>query len=115
MEVESNVPKPQEGQKEEAAGEKVSFTLNFKREKYDITWPWDDKIASLRAHIAQLTGVPVELQKLMVKGTYMSAGPGGEVGLLMLRFVCGHEPREQVPSRMTTPRCDRLASHRAPR
>ncbi|ELR12678.1 uncharacterized protein ACA1_091880 [Acanthamoeba castellanii str. Neff] len=50
------------------AKEMVNFTLNFKKEKYEISWPWDDKIGNLRAHITQLTGVPIPLQKLMVKG-----------------------------------------------
>lgn len=54
------------------AKEMVNFTLNFKKEKYEISWPWDDKIGNLRAHITQLTGVPIPLQKLMVKGTLHS-------------------------------------------
>lgn len=76
---------------QDTQGETVRFTLNFKREKYEITWPLDDKIASLREQIAKLTGVPIEMQKLMVKGavkddsaTLRSVGitPGAKVMLI---------------------------------
>jgi hypothetical protein len=73
MEVEQHTVTSDAGQEvqqgEGEPREMVNFTLNFKKEKYDISWPWDDKIGKLRAHITQLTGVPIPLQKLMVKGT----------------------------------------------
>ncbi|KAL6074714.1 Ubiquitin domain-containing protein ubfd1 [Balamuthia mandrillaris] len=52
----------------EVGGEKVKFTLTFKKQKFEVEWPLEDTIANLRAHFHQLTGVPVPLQKIMFKG-----------------------------------------------
>jgi hypothetical protein len=49
-------------------GEKVNFTLTFKKQKYDVSWPLDDTIQNLKTHIEKLSGVPVSMQKLMLKG-----------------------------------------------
>lgn len=49
-------------------GEKVKFTLNYKKNNYPLEWPLDDTLANLRIEVAKLTGVTAGLQKLMLKG-----------------------------------------------
>jgi len=52
----------------EEKGPVVNFTLHYNKKRFQIEWPWDGKIRQLRTRISELTGVPIPLQKLMVKG-----------------------------------------------
>jgi len=49
-------------------GEIVKFSVNFKKQNYDIEFGNEDTLNNLRLHIAQITGVAPGLQKLMLKG-----------------------------------------------
>jgi len=53
---------------DEKSAEKVKFTLNFKKQNFDIEFPLSSTLNDLRLHIASLTGVAAGLQKLMYKG-----------------------------------------------
>ncbi|GFN80997.1 ubiquitin domain-containing protein ubfd1-like [Plakobranchus ocellatus] len=48
--------------------EKVRFTVIFKKQKHEVSWPCDSSISKLKSHIESLTGVPASLQKIMYKG-----------------------------------------------
>jgi len=54
--------------RDEEPKETINFTLNFNKKNYPIDFGVDDSVANLRSHIASLTGVPANLQKLMFKG-----------------------------------------------
>ncbi|XP_061196217.1 ubiquitin domain-containing protein UBFD1-like [Saccostrea echinata] len=48
--------------------ETVDFKIVYNKQKYDVTFPTNDTIAKLKAHIQTLTGVPSAMQKIMYKG-----------------------------------------------
>jgi len=51
-----------------SAGEKISFTLVFGKEKYPVTESLDENVTDFKEKVAQLTSVPPNMQKLMFKG-----------------------------------------------
>eukprot|EP01116_Phalansterium_solitarium_P008315 TRINITY_DN219_c3_g1_i1.p1 TRINITY_DN219_c3_g1~~TRINITY_DN219_c3_g1_i1.p1 ORF type:complete len:298 (+),score=112.81 TRINITY_DN219_c3_g1_i1:35-895(+) len=48
--------------------EKLKFTVTFKKDKYDIEFPANERLGKLREHLARLSGVAPGLQKLVYKG-----------------------------------------------
>lgn len=46
----------------------VDFKVVFNKQKYDISFPLDNKVSALKTHIQTLTGVTPAMQKLMFKG-----------------------------------------------
>eukprot|EP00026_Physarum_polycephalum_P011743 Phypoly_transcript_11985.p1 GENE.Phypoly_transcript_11985~~Phypoly_transcript_11985.p1 ORF type:complete len:281 (+),score=47.10 Phypoly_transcript_11985:173-1015(+) len=70
---EQPAPSAEESKKEEPAppkdeGEKVSFTIAFKKQTFNVEFGLDSTIGDLRQEVAKLSGVPAALQKLMLKG-----------------------------------------------
>jgi len=49
-------------------GEIIKFSVNFKKQNYDMQFGNEETAAALKQSIAQVTGVPPQLQKLMLKG-----------------------------------------------
>jgi len=49
-------------------GEKVAFTLAFKKQVFNVEFGLEQTIGDLRQEVAKLSGVPAALQKLMLKG-----------------------------------------------
>ncbi|GAB6020405.1 Ubiquitin domain-containing protein ubfd1 [Chamberlinius hualienensis] len=52
----------------ETAKELVDFKVIYNKQKYDVSFPLDDTVATLKQHIQTLTGVPPAMQKVMFKG-----------------------------------------------
>ncbi|KAK3782143.1 hypothetical protein RRG08_032899 [Elysia crispata] len=48
--------------------EKVRFTVIYKKQKHEVSWPLDCTVSKLKSHIESLTSVPASLQKIMYKG-----------------------------------------------
>jgi len=48
--------------------ELVDFKVIYNKQKFDISFPFDDTVATLKQHIQVLTGVPPAMQKVMFKG-----------------------------------------------
>lgn len=48
--------------------EMVSFKVIYNKQTYDVTFPLDDPVTSLKNHIEKLTDVPVNMQKIMFRG-----------------------------------------------
>lgn len=48
--------------------ETIEFKVVYNKAKFDIVFPLDDSIAQLKKHLEYVTGVPVPMQKLMLKG-----------------------------------------------
>lgn len=48
--------------------EKVKFTVIYKKQKHEVSWPLDCTVGKLKSHIESLTSVPATLQKIMYKG-----------------------------------------------
>ncbi|XP_064609055.1 ubiquitin domain-containing protein UBFD1-like isoform X2 [Liolophura sinensis] len=71
---ENNTGKGEEGggsakeEEEKQSKETIDFKVIFNKQKYDVTFPLDSTIGSLKTHIQTLTGVPSAMQKLMFKG-----------------------------------------------
>lgn len=61
----SSIEKPAENNEEK---EMVDFKIVFNKQKYDISFPLDDTVASLKLKVEKLTRVPSSMQKLMYKG-----------------------------------------------
>jgi len=75
----------------EPKGERLTFTVNFKKQSYEITFGSEDTVNALRLHLMQLTGVAAGLQKLMFKGmlkddkaTLAQAGIKNGVKIMMM-------------------------------
>jgi hypothetical protein len=49
-------------------GERVSFSVTFKKQTFPIVFGLDQTVGDLRQELARLTEVPAALQKLMLKG-----------------------------------------------
>ncbi|RUS74433.1 hypothetical protein EGW08_017798, partial [Elysia chlorotica] len=47
--------------------EKVRFTVIYKKQKHEVSWPLDCTVSKLKSHIESLTSVPASLQKIMYK------------------------------------------------
>lgn len=56
------------GTSTEKGGERVTFTVAFKKQTFYLEFGMDNTISDLRQEIARLTEVPAALQKLMLKG-----------------------------------------------
>lgn len=48
--------------------EVIEFKVVFNKQKYDVCFPLDETVASLKKHMETLTGVPPSMQKVMYKG-----------------------------------------------
>ncbi|XP_012940298.1 ubiquitin domain-containing protein UBFD1 isoform X2 [Aplysia californica] len=48
--------------------EMVDFIVIFKKEKHEVSFPFDHTVSKLKSHIEKITGVPASLQKIMYKG-----------------------------------------------
>lgn len=48
--------------------ETASFRVVWNKKNYEVTFPVDETVDSLKQHIEKLTGLPVSMQKLMYKG-----------------------------------------------
>ncbi|XP_014661800.1 PREDICTED: ubiquitin domain-containing protein UBFD1-like isoform X2 [Priapulus caudatus] len=55
-------------QEDVANKEMVDFKVVFNKQRLDVSFPVDDKVSSLKAHIHKITGVTPAMQKLMFKG-----------------------------------------------
>ncbi|XP_014661801.1 PREDICTED: ubiquitin domain-containing protein UBFD1-like isoform X3 [Priapulus caudatus] len=54
-------------QEDVANKEMVDFKVVFNKQRLDVSFPVDDKVSSLKAHIHKITGVTPAMQKLMFK------------------------------------------------
>lgn len=48
--------------------ETVEFKIVYNKQKYDVTFPTNETVTKLKAHVQTLTGVPSAMQKIMFKG-----------------------------------------------
>nr|XP_022314680.1 ubiquitin domain-containing protein UBFD1-like isoform X1 [Crassostrea virginica] len=53
---------------EEDPVETVDFKIVYNKQKHDVTFPINETVAKLKAHVQTLTGVPSAMQKIMFKG-----------------------------------------------
>ncbi|XP_013779300.1 ubiquitin domain-containing protein UBFD1-like isoform X1 [Limulus polyphemus] len=54
--------------KAEILKEMIDFKVVYNKQKFDVSFPYDETVGSLKQHIHTLTGVPPAMQKVMIKG-----------------------------------------------
>lgn len=67
---------------EESSKEKIDFKLVFNKQRFDVSFPLDETVTSLKSHVEKLTGVPADMQKLMYKGLIKEDRVLRELGLV---------------------------------
>ncbi|XP_076366850.1 ubiquitin domain-containing protein UBFD1-like isoform X4 [Tachypleus tridentatus] len=54
--------------KAEIMKEMIDFKVVYNKQKFDVSFPYDETVGALKQHIHTLTGVPPAMQKVMIKG-----------------------------------------------
>lgn len=67
-EKKSEVMDTKEADNKESTVEKVDFKVIFNKKKYDISFPLDDNIGALKAHLQPTINIPPAMMKVMIKG-----------------------------------------------